>query len=369
MKQIAVTGASLGHIDFTPTIIIGFYRKSQKTLFSAEYQILRERFPLADIIACSSAANIADELPYVESRDQFPSVYLCLEMEKGTFAVDIFSEDVTPSLNVDNKKKYQVIMLSSFSSSTLEKTLSSFPSTITTQKIFGGVSGTDISSEDTGELFYNGVFYNRHILLWLIDKNKYKIEGMSMHLFRPVGLPLQITKAEKNKIYELNNKPAQDVIESFAGELKESAINNFAYPLFLQKEADGDWNSAPLASMTSVNKKDKSILLYREVCEKEYVKIAIMISQQDQLKRLRRLYTFAPSKSVAILFNCIGIAKNLSMMEYLYLEDIKKHLGITFIGAHTFGEIGPPATSKKRSGTLLHNQTMTIALISEKEVY
>ncbi|WP_297525545.1 FIST N-terminal domain-containing protein [Sulfurovum sp.] len=369
MKQIAVTSVSLDTIDFIPTVIIGFYRKSEKTLFSAEYQILKKRFPQADIIGCSSAGNIANELPYIESRHQFPCVYLCLKMDKEAFTVEVFHKDdkITPTL--DKEKKYQVILFSAFTSFELEDMLSPLPSVVGTQRIFGAVAGVDAPAmEEEAEVFYNGVFYDRHVLLWMIDESRYRIDGMSMHLFRPAGLPLKITSAKGNKIYELNNQPAMEVLEALAGELDESAIGTFAYPLFLQKEAEGHWESAPLASMIGINRKDKSILLYRSVCNNKYVKLGIMVSQQDQLKRLRRLYSFAPPKSAALLFNCIGIEKNLSMMEYLYLEDVKRHLDITFVGGHTFGEIGPPATSKKHSGTVLHNQTMTIALIAEREV-
>ncbi|SFV68014.1 Uncharacterized conserved protein [hydrothermal vent metagenome] len=368
MKQIAVTSVSLDTIDFIPTVIIGFYRESEKTLFSAEYQTLKKRFPQADIIGCSSAGNIANELPYIESRRQFPCVYLCLEMDKEAFSVELFHQDDNIAPTLDKEKKYQVVLFSAFNSCALENILSSLPSVAGTQQIFGAVAGVDTPAAEKGEVFYNGVFYDRHILLWMIEASRYRIDGMSMHLFRPAGLPLKITSAKENKIYELNNQPALDVLESLAGELEESAIGMFAYPLFLQKEAEGHWESAPLASMIGVNRKDKSILLYRNVCHKEYVKVGIMVSQQEQLKRLRQLYSFAPADSAALLFNCVGIAKNLSMMEYLYLEDVKRHLDITFVGGHTFGEAGPSSTSKKHSDTVLHNQTMTIALISEREV-
>ena len=55
------------------------------------------------------------------------------------------------------------------------------------------------------------------------------------------------------------------------------------------------------------------------------------------------------------------------MMEYLYLEEIKHHIDVSFTGLHTFGEIGLPAAKDPSDNIFLHNQTISIAMISEKD--
>jgi len=370
LKQISVTSTSFDTIDFTPTVIIGFYRKGEKIFFIDDYEILKERFPQADIIGCSSTSNISNTRPYIESNQQFPCVYLCLDMQKGAFHFKLFAQDEEiDSLHEEEEKKYQAILLSSFSSLKLEEIITVLPSILGTQHLFGAVASVEDSAGYKGplEIFYNGSFYEQHMLLWLIDAQKYTVDGMSMHLFRPEGQPLQITRCKGSKIYELDNKPALHVLESLAGRLDDSVIKHFGYPLFLQNEEKG-WEGAPLGSLLSVDRKENTVFLHRNIKDGNYIKMGIMVDRDTQLKRLRNLYTLAPESSAALMFSCVGIEKNLSMMEYLYIEDIKRHLDITFIGFHSFGEIGYPASIKVQNDTLLHNQTMTMVFISDKDV-
>jgi len=370
LKQTSVTSTSFDTIDFTPTVIIGFYRKGEKKLFIDDYEILKKRFPQADIIGCSSRSNISNTRPYIESNQQFPCVYLCLNMKKDAFHFKLFSkEDELVSLEIKEGKKYEAILLSSFSSLELEDILTKLPAIVGTQHIFGAVASVEnyVSSKNSLEIFYNGIFYEQHMLLWIIDAQKYTVDAMSMHLFRPEGQPLQITRCKGSKIYELDNKPALQVLEALAGRLDDSVIKHFGYPLFLQNEEKG-WESAPLGSLLSVNRKENTVFLHRNIKDGNYIKMGIMVDRDTQLKRLRELYTLAPESSAALLFFCVGIEKNLNMMEYLYIEDIKRHLDITFIGFHSFGEIGYPATGKVQNDTLLHNQTMTMILISDNVV-
>jgi len=178
---------------------------------------------------------------------------------------------------------------------------------------------------------------------------------------------LEITKSEGKTVITLNGLPALDAIEELVGEVDERIIERFGYPLFLQKDINVKWSDAPLASMVAIDKKNKTITLYRDISEQEYVRVGIMVSESEQRKRIGRVYEVAPKKSAAIVFNCIGIAANLKMMEFLYLEDIKRHSDITYAGFHTFGEIGRGASSILSNDIMLHNQTMTFAMISEKE--
>lgn len=364
MHYKTVSDNNFKHIGFAPTIIIAFYRGSQKRAFLNEYEQLHACYPDAEIIGCSSSVNIADEIPYVETTEQFPVVYFCCDMKRDAFVVHLSSEEE----NIEEKQPYdQVILLSSFASPALEAHLSDFSRSEKITKVYGAVAGVELCSNEHPSVFYNGNFYERHILSWCIDSEQYVLEGMSMHLFRPVGIPLEITKAEHKTLYEINSLPALDVIEEITGKIDERLVGRFGYPLFLQKSADMEWSNAPLASIVSVNREQGSIQLYRDIHPKEYVKVGIMLSRQDQLRRLGRLYDIAPKKSAALMFHCIGIAENLKMMEYLYLEEIKQHIDVSFAGFHSFGEIGSPASRKPADDILLHNQTITVALIAKKD--
>ena len=364
MHYKTVSDSNFKDLGFVPTIIIAFYRSSQKSAFLAEYALLRTNYPDTEILGCSSSGNIADEIPYVETTEQFPIVYFCCDMKRDAFAVHLFSEEDDIAVS---QLYEQAILLSSFSSPVLEAHLADFSKAKEIKKVYGAVAGVELCIEEHPSIFYNGSFYARHMLLWSIDSERYRLDGMSMHLFRPAGIPLEITRAEHKTLYEINNLPALDVIEEITGKIDELLIGRFGYPLFVQKHTDMEWSNAPLASIVAVNREEGSIQLYRDVYPKEYVKVGIMLSRQDQLRRLGRLYGLAPGKSAALMFHCIGIAENLQMMEYLYLEEIKHHIDVSFAGFHSFGEIGSPASRKPSEDILLHNQTITVALIAEKD--
>jgi hypothetical protein len=365
MKHITVTNGNFEAIDFVPSVIIGFFRSDEEALFVQEYKMLKSRYPDADIIGCSSSSNISNIKPYIERYgEKFPTVYFCCDMERDAFGIRLYEADA----DVEEEDMHaQMILLSSFSSVWLEQLLSGISERIESPKVFGGVASVKKGESQSASIFYNGVFYPGHMIAWHIDPQKYVLEGVSIHLFRPAGIPLEITKAKGKTIIELNNLPALDVVEEITGMINETVIGRFGYPLFLQKEASVDWKDAPLASIVSVDRKRKSITVYRNIHPKEYVKVGIMLSKTDQIRRISRIYGKAPSGSAALLFHCIGIEENLKMMEYLYLEDIKHHIDISFTGFHTFGEIGPSASRKGTDKTMLHNQTMTIAMIAKKE--
>jgi len=363
MQYKTVSDSNFESIDFVPTIIIAFYRSSQKRAFEEEYELLHANYPDAEILGCSSSGNIADDIPYVETTEQFPIVYFFCDMKRDAFSVHLISEEDKIG---ENGLHEQVVVLSSFSSPVLESHLADFSRAQDRKKVYGAVAGVESSTKEHPSIFYNGSFYTQHMLLWSIDREQYTLDGMSIHLFRPAGIPLEITKAEHKTLYEINNLPALDVIEEITGKIDEKLIGRFGYPLFVQKHTDMQWSDAPLASIISVDREQGSIQLYRDVYPKEYVKVGIMLSRQDQLRRLGRLYGLTHGKSAALMFHCIGIAENLHMMEYLYLEEIKQHIDVSFAGLHSFGEIGPSASRKPSDDILLHNQTITVALIAQR---
>ncbi len=362
MRQMALTGATLDRLDFVPTVIIGFFRSDAQEAFVQECAVLQDRYPGVDILGASSALNIANRRPYAERNREFPTVYLCMDAPQESYRIEIHGRDAAGEIHLPDAplpRPYSAILLSSFSSTAFEQMLVELPAYLGTEHIVGGIAGR-IKEGGQPVIYCNGALYPDHFMLWLLEEDRYQWEEMTFHLFRPVGLPLEITRAEGKHLYEINHRPALDVIESLTGTLDDDAIAAFGYPLFLGREAESDWIHAPIASMISINREERSILLYRDIAHGDYLKVGIMLSKDGQVNRLRCLYTSLSPQHVFLFFFCIGIAENLGMMEYLYLEDIQQHLGNTFVGLHTFGEVGRPALSHHTDTPLLHNQTLTI---------
>jgi len=363
MRYCVVTNALSKNIDFLPTVVIGFYQSRYKEEFYAQYKDLKKRFPHVDMIGCSSESNIDNKLPYVDIDNTRKVVFLCLDIENGAYGLECI--DLTkPIIFSDQKyKQHGAIILASSYDETLESFVENLPAIIGTKKVFGAIASSECLASTKREVFYNGTFYKEHMLVWLIDQKRYTLDGMSIHYFQPVGLELEVTNAKEKTLYTIDNRPALSVLEEMFGELLDETIDSFSHPFFLQKEPKQCYETMPLCAIKSIDRHRQSISLYRNIHKKNHLKVGIALKQQDQHKKLQQLYRFDTKNAVALVFNCIGVKHNLGMVEYLYLMDMKKHLNIPFVGFHSFGEIGP---FEQEGDPLLHNQTVSIAILSQK---
>lgn len=370
MNFISVKGTQLDEIDFIPTLIVCFYQSDKIETMLQEYRYLQDKFPDVDVVGCSAESVIEDKIPYVDLYNKNSTVYLCMDLNKDAYCIYLSSRD-EPIL-YDKESDQDIIVFSSYSSRILEDRIEALSCIDNISNIVGTVAAlSEIDSDDDSKqsVFFNGKLYLDYILSISIKRDQYIVEGYSINIFNPVGLPMKITKAKGTTLLELEDQPALEAIEELAGKLDSDILSKFGYPLFLSKSGsnidDEDWNSKPLASVISIDRASKSIELYREVVEGEYVKLGIMISKDEQMQRLENICKKMGKSCPTILFFCIGIPLNLGIMEYQYLYHMKKKRDFTFAGFHTFGEIGPAYENNLEF--ILHNQSMTFAFIREVE--
>jgi hypothetical protein len=365
MKQVIVTGDELDNIDFIPTIIMGFYQSTQDDVFSLYYQKLKVRFPDVDIIGCSSESNIYNDLPYVDENDKNSSVFICLDIKKDAYSVQISTIESMLKKKEKKVEGYGAILFCSRYFTFLENIIFQLQKKRGYRPLFGAIAGTTKNEDTKGTVFFNGNFYEEHLLLWEIDQKCYCLEGRSVYHFQPVGFDMEVTHAEETILYEIENRPALRVLEEIIGDLRGEMIDFFDYPFFLKENRMMSFSDAPLCSIKSVDKDIGSIHLYRSVKKYTKLKMGISLGREEEEKELQVFNEFKNRKNaVAFLFNCVGIKANLGLMEFVYLMELKKALHIPFIGFHSFGEIG---SVNPENISILHNQTISIAVLSERE--
>ena len=364
MNYCAVTCQEFDEIDFTPTIIVGFYRDTKKDNFAKECIALRERFGDVDIIGCSSESNIYDKTPHIDSTDSCLCTFACLDIDKDAYDVKLTSSNTPLDLDKSKYSHHGAVILSSSHFEKLEDTIESLQRDLGKNSFFGAIASVTDIKTSTAEIYYNGKFYDNCVLLWLIDQERYTLEGMSAHHFQPVGFPMVATKTDGSTIYEIDNSPALDVMEDIIGNISNVTITSFDHPFFLNKNQSSDYANSPLCSLSSMNREKKSIDTYRNIPCGSKLKVGISLNKDDKNKQLARFHRFSDTKGIALLFNCVGIKANLGIMESLYLMNLKQSLKIPFVGFHSFGEIGPASTEEY---SVLHNQTISLAVISQKE--
>ena len=352
-------------IDFIPTVIVGFYECGKEKLFSQYSEILKARFPDVDIIGCSSESNIYDSIPYVDVDQTHTCIYMCIEMKKESYMLQLFSAQEKQKILVEENKKYSAIILSSHYSDNLENMITVLQENIGKNGFFGAIAGAKFSNLKGGTIFYNGEYISDGILIWLIDQEDYLLKGSSMYDFDPVRFTLEITRTEGFKIIEIENQPALDMIEEIIGTLSSQSIKSYDQPFFITSFNDND-NSIkkPVSSIQSIDREAKTITLFKKVSKGDKLKLAIPFSRKKQISQLDNFSHFDTNDSIAFLFACVAYKEHWGEMESIYIMRLAKNIKIPFIGFHAFGEIGPLDPG---DFSLLQNQTLTLAVLTEKQ--
>lgn len=177
----------------------------------------------------------------------------------------------------------------------------------------------------------------------------------------PLGLPLTVTKAEGNRLIELNGRPASEVYESF---LKidrtqiDNALAGYEFPLIATH--DGDKN---LRSTIHIDE-DGALVLHGHVPEETQVHLSygnpsLIIELVND--RLETLSAFCPQ--VIFLFSCIvrkqfwGDLVDIEMSPFAELAST--------VGFHTWGEV----MRDMRSGEVVeHNVTLLSIAMREGNI-
>ena len=167
----------------------------------------------------------------------------------------------------------------------------------------------------------------------------------------PLGLPLTVTKAEGNRLIELNERPASEAYESFL-QIDRTQIDNalagYEFPLMTMH--DGDKN---LRSTIHIDE-DGALVLHGHVPEETQVYLSygnpsLIVELVNE--RLKALSAFGPQ--IILLFSCIvrkqfwGDLVDMEMSPFANLAST--------MGFHTWGEV----MRDMRSGEVVeHNVTL-----------
>lgn len=182
----------------------------------------------------------------------------------------------------------------------------------------------------------------------------------------PFGPERVVTKSRSNVLYELDNQPALDLYKKYLGD-KSSGLPAAAllYPLNVKSI---DEKQSFVRTILNINDADNTMILAGDIPENS--KVQLMMTHVDNIvnaseraaKQALELRTNKPQ--LAVLVSCIGRKLVLDQRVEEEIEDVVAVLGneATVCGFYSYGEIAPFHGEKNCQ---LHNQTMTITLISE----
>lgn len=182
----------------------------------------------------------------------------------------------------------------------------------------------------------------------------------------PFGPERIVTKSKDNILYELDNKPALDLYKTYLGEKsKELPAAALLFPL---KVKSSNEQESIVRTILNINEQENSMILAGDIAENSTVQLMMTnvdnIINAAEIAANRANHQRNKAAELAILVSCIGRKLVLDQRVEEEVEEVVAAVGnkTTICGLYSYGEIAP---FNGENNCQLHNQTMTITLISE----
>jgi len=230
--------------------------------------------------------------------------------------------------------------------------------------VFGGVAADNLMLKDTF-VFSKENFSNHGAIALALDLSKINIAGTKAFGWSGIGRSKTITKAEKNIVYEIDDKPAVEFYKKYLNLTNEDMPQvGIEYPLEVVMKNKQVCYRAVLA----INEEDGSLVFAGHVEEKSKIRLAsakgieIIDEVEESIEELmQNQIDFKPE--IGLLFPCCSRKQILGDMAIKEIEAVYKHAQIPLIGLYLYGEIG--VFSSDVYG--FQNETFVTALLSEKK--
>lgn len=183
-----------------------------------------------------------------------------------------------------------------------------------------------------------------------------------------IGTERTVTKAEKNVIYEIDNKPVLDILKEYLLDDEidnwQKTVVNLSWGLKVQDKFQSDYDDLTIRFMPARDETNGSITISSEIAEgtkiwmtrRDHKKIADGVEKIAALV-MKQLGGNRPK--MVFQFECCGRGKVVfrEQQKREILGDLQETLGadIPWLGFYVYGEIGPVGTCNA-----FHNYTMVL---------
>ena len=233
--------------------------------------------------------------------------------------------------------------------------------------ITGGLAGDNANFTQTLLLHNDKIEDKTVIAVGIYGKDAIVTSG-ALGGWKPYGPPRKITRSDKNVVYELDGKPALPLYKMYIGyyaeKLPASGLN---FPFAIMAE---DKSITVIRTLLGVDEANNSLTFAGNVAEGSTVRF--LQSDHDRLvngasgaaRQILDKDVNLNDKALAICVSCVGrklvMAEQVSDEIFAVQRLLGSQTGIT--GFYSNGEI---SSGEDDGHSMLHNQTMTIAYLSE----
>ncbi|SDX04197.1 FIST signal transduction protein [Flavobacterium degerlachei] len=332
---------------------------------------IRQEFPYEHIVFGSTAGEIL----CCNVNDNSISV-TAIELEKSSFVVERenvldydknakkLGEALYNKIPKENLKHLFVLSEGSFvnGSSLINGLENEIDSAVS---ITGGICGDDARFEKTLASYKENPKEGEVILIGFYGETL-EVSFASFGGWIPFGPERVITKSEANILYEIDGQPALDLYKKYLGDkAQELPQASLLYPLNVTPEGKEE---PVVRTILKINDENHSMTLAGDVPMNS--KVQLMMASVDGIAEGAQIaaeYAMKNRKNapeVAILVSCIGRKLVMNQRVEEEIEEVRECIGekVPMTGFYSYGEMAPFNGS---TSCELHNQTMTLTLISE----
>jgi len=358
----------------SPQLVLYFGATAQLDGGAPAVRELVAKFPQAVICGCSTAGEILEGRIYDESvvaaLVQFKStrVHAVAEAIASNADSRIGGRRAAEKLNAPDLR--HVLVLSDGLSVNGTALVEGFREVLSPGvAITGGLAGDGSRFQKTFVGLGNEVKHNQIVAIGFYGDGVIIGYG-SRGGWEGFGPRRCITQSKGNVLLELDGHPALELYKRYLGDLASGLpATGLLFPLELMKEANN--KTGLVRTILAVDETMQSLTFAGEMPEGWYVRL--MKASGDQLVdgaasagSAATLKEHAGGSSLAILVSCVGRRLVLGQRIEDELEAAIRSLPETAtpIGFYSYGEVCPAAGNDFSE---LHNQTMTITILGEKD--
>ncbi len=336
----------------------------------AIYNEIKKLYPDGELVFGSTSGEILDTRVYEET-----IAITAIEFESATFRV--VRENVADFPNVEKMGK---ALSSQLDKKGLQHVfIVSDGSFVNGSSLIGGLEAADnFRASITGGLCGDGTRFEKTLASYNEAPKQGEVVaigfyGDSLEIsyanyggWTPFGPERTITRSRDNVLYEIDGRPALDLYKTYLGdkarELPQAAL---LYPLTVQQSKDVE----PLVrTILNIDEASNSMILAGDVPMKAKVQL-MMSTMNDIAEGASNAAEFAmrnrkDKPELAILVSCVGRRLVLGERTEEEIEEVYDVVGdqAKITGFYSYGEMAPFAG---KNACQLHNQTMTLTLMSE----
>jgi hypothetical protein len=233
--------------------------------------------------------------------------------------------------------------------------------------IWGGRAGDDFIFDES-VVFTNHLLTKRGIIMLVFDGDKIIATGEAASGQKPVGTEKVITKAVGNWVYEIDNKPAAEMVLKYLGlNLSPEEAETFnPSGMCIAFSVSRDKSAPVIRGVGMFNWKDKSVSVLGSIHEGDKVRFTLPpdfeVIEEVKFNAEKIQNDEMPEADALLMFSCIGRLTQFGPIAGDEIEGVRKAFNVPMAGFFTYGEYG-----RARNGNNeFHNNTCCWVALKEK---